>query len=53
MHELGKHRNGTPTREGELVGKPSLEEDLTDEQEFARQNGALTKRQGGIFREAP
>lgn len=44
--------NGTPTQDGELVGKASFE-DLTDEQEFARQKGALTQRQGGIFREVP
>lgn len=42
MHGLGKHRKGTPTQNGELVGKASLEEALeswalTDEQEFARQ----------------
>lgn len=53
MHGLGKHRRKTPTREGELVGKASLEEDLTHEQESARQNGAFTQRQGGIFREVP
>lgn len=42
MHGLGKHGKGTPTQNGEFVGKASLEEALeswalTDEQEFARQ----------------
>lgn len=49
----GEAHERTPTQDGELVRKASLQEDLTDEQEFARQKGALTQRQGGIFREVP